>query len=62
MTEFRENLLTRMIHLYGFEHKAVITFADMCERWEPNEWNDTCLETLVKCHEEEPLLEEEEED
>lgn len=53
----REELLTRMIRLYGFEHKAVIQFAELMER----PISDEVLETLVKCHEECPLTEDEDE-
>lgn len=51
----RERLLDRMIKIYGFEHEIVIEFARMCEEWLPTENNDKALETLVKCHEENPV-------
>ena len=51
----REQLLDRMIRIYGFEHEIVIEFARMCEEWLPTENNDKALETLVKCHEENPV-------
>ena len=51
----REQLLDRMIRIYGFEHEIVIEFARMCEEWLPTEINDKALETLVKCHEENPV-------
>ena len=51
----REQLLDRMIKIYGFEHEIVIEFARMCEEWLPTENNDKALETLVKCHEESPV-------
>ena len=51
----REKLLDRMIKIYGFEHEIVIEFARMCEEWLPTENNDKALETLVKCHEENPV-------
>ena len=51
----REQLLDRMIKIYGFEHEIVIKFARMCEEWLPTENNDKALETLVKCHEENPV-------
>ena len=53
----REELLTRMIRLYGFEHKAVIQFAELME----SPLADEALETIVKCHEEYPLTEDEDE-
>lgn len=54
----REELLTRMIRLYGFEHKAVIQFAELMAR---PQISDETLETVVKCHEEYPLTEDEDE-
>lgn len=51
----REQLLDRMIRIYGFEHEIVIEFARMCEEWSSTENNDKALETLVKCHEEYPV-------
>ena len=51
----REKLLDRMIKIYGFEHEVVIEFARMCEEWLPTENNDKALEILVKCHEENPV-------
>lgn len=51
----REQLLDRMIKIYGFEHEVVIEFARMCEEWLPTENNNNALETLVKCHEENPV-------
>ncbi len=51
----REQLLDRMIRIYGFEHEIVIEFARMCEEWLPTKNNDKALETLVKCHEENPV-------
>ena len=53
----REELLSRMIRLYGFEHQVVIQFAELMER----PISDEVLETLVKCHEEHPLTEDEDE-
>ena len=51
----REQLLDRMIKIYGFEHEIVIEFARMCEEWLLTENNDKALEILVKCHEENPV-------
>ena len=56
MTEFRENLLTRMIHLYGMEDSLVIEFARLCEEWEDNDWNNFALEILVEAHEDCPAF------
>ena len=59
MSSFRENLIDRMIRLYGFEHKLVIEFVKMCEEWEENGWNNTSLAILVASHEESPVFDEE---
>lgn len=54
----REEMLTRMIHLYGFEHEAVIQFAELMER---DGVTDDVLETLVLAHEAHPVVTDEEE-
>ena len=52
MTELRENLLDRIIRIYGFEHKITIWFAKMCERYsQDNKVIDKILELIVKCNE-----------
>ncbi len=43
----REEYLSRMIHLYGFEHPAVIQFAELMEQGV----SDETLKTLVEGHE-----------
>ena len=53
----REEMLTRMIHLYGFEHEAVIQFAELMER---DGVTDDVLETLVLAHEAHPVVTDEE--
>ena len=50
MTTYRENLLDRMIHIYGLEDSIVIQFAEMCERYANNSWNDDVLRLLVESH------------
>lgn len=55
MTENRENLLTRMIRVYGFEHEATVDFAKLMEN---PAVSDDILETIVKAHEEMPFEEE----
>ena len=50
----REELLTRMIRLYGFEHEAVIQFAELMAK---PQISDETLETVVKFHEVHPLWE-----
>lgn len=44
----KEQLLTRMIHLYGFEHAAVIQFTSLMEN---KNISDKTLETIVESHE-----------
>ena len=40
MNDFRENLLDRMIRIYGFEDPVVISFCRLCESWpEGEEWD-----------------------
>ena len=64
MTDFRNDLLTRMIRIYGFEHPLVVQFAESCEAYTTPDlapmW-DNCLEALVECHESIPYNSEEEE-
>lgn len=43
----KEEYLSRMIHLYGFEHPAVIQFAELMEQVV----SDETLKTLVEGHE-----------
>jgi len=65
MTKIREELLDRMIRIYGFEHPIVIQFANSCLSYTSADlapmW-DKCLETIVKCHERDPYFGEEEEE
>ena len=65
MTNFRDDLLTRMIHLYGFEHPLVIQFAESCNAYTWDEvaaqW-DKILENLVELHEEHPYFPDEKEE
>lgn len=54
----KEQLLDRMIRIYGFEHEAVIAFAKLVEN---DTFTDEMLEVIVKAHEAfEDLIEEEE--
>ena len=55
MTEFRENLLDRMIKIYGFENPIVIDFAKLCDN---PKFQDNLLEQIVKAHEELPAIDE----
>ena len=59
MTEIRENLLTRIIRIYGFEHEVTIEFARLLES---DIMTDHDLETIVKAHEEMPFEDEDWED
>ena len=56
MNTMRENLIDRMIKIYGFEHPAVIHFTELCERLEDTEINDTLLRLAVEAHEKFPNL------
>lgn len=56
MTNFRNNLIDRMVHVYGLEHPLVIAFVGWCEEWEENEWNDKILANLVAGHEADPVV------
>lgn len=65
MSDFRNNLLSRMIHLYGFENPLVIQFAESCNAYTWDEvsaqW-DKILENLVELHEAKPYFPDEEEE
>lgn len=52
----RENLIDRMIRIYGFEHPLVIQFAELCERMADTECNNNALALLVEAHEEYPVF------
>ena len=54
----REQLLDRMIRIYGFEDPIVIQFAEMCEKYGNSAWNDEILRLLVEAHEANPVFEE----
>lgn len=56
----REQLLDRMIRIYGFEHDIVIEFARMCESYPQGEQWDKTLRVLVECHEANPYCEDDE--
>ena len=55
---YRENLIDRMIAIYGMEHDIVIHFAELCERWSDSPWNNECLRLMVEAHEATPIFEE----
>ena len=56
MNTMRENLIDRMVRIYGFEHPVVIQFTDLCERWKDTKENDKVLRIIVESHEEFPVL------
>ena len=58
MTNFRESLIDRMCRIYGLENPIVIQFAQMCEAWADNDWNNKSLAILVASHEADPVFEE----
>lgn len=60
MSELREQLIDRMIAIYGMEHELVISFCYLCEWLENSEWNDKCLTIMVEGHEIAPVLEDDE--
>lgn len=58
MTELRENLLDRIIAIYGFEHNITVAFAKACES---ADFTDEVLTTVVEVHEANPQWDEDEE-
>ena len=56
MNTMRENLIDRMVKIYGFEHPIVIRFTKSCERMEDNAIYDTILRLAVESHEKYPNL------
>lgn len=54
MNELRENLIDRMIRIYGFEAPVVITFCYLCENWPNDKTHDEALRVLCESHEEHP--------
>lgn len=59
MTDYRKNLIDRMIRLYGFEDEKVIDFANLCEKHVGSKEWDNVLWMLVVTHEEFPVMDEE---
>lgn len=62
MNKVREQLVDRMIKVYGFEHEIVVEFAHLCEDYPDNSYTDSMLTTLVKCHEANPYTGDEDEE
>ena len=52
MNSYRESLVNRMINLYGYEHPAVINFAELAEYWRGDE---KTLRIIVESHESCPM-------
>ena len=46
----REEMLTEVIRMFGFEDKRTIDFATKCEEWEANNFNDDRLEGIIAKH------------
>ena len=60
MTEIKEALYTRIIHIYGFEHPVSLMFAHMCETTDDTEIGVKYLTYFVEAHEAHPILDEDE--
>lgn len=52
----RKSLIDRMARIYGFKHPIVVQFIELCKRMADTEYNNKALVTLVKVHEENPVL------
>lgn len=59
MDNFRMTLVGRMTKIYGLENPIVINFCHLVEDWAAGEEWNTLLETIVKAHEEFPIMENE---
>ena len=53
MNKLRENLIDRMIRIYGFENPIVIQFCKLCENDHFEDWQ---LVTIVESHEYFPVM------
>ena len=58
----REQLIDRMIRIYGFENPIIIRFCKLCEVWDDTEEMNRSLEMIVKSHEKYPNYNNEEEE
>ena len=58
MSNYREQLIDRMIAIYGLESLLVRQFIELCENWDMNAFVDKQLEILVLAHEAEPQYDE----
>ena len=57
MSEYREQLVDRMIHIYGYENEIVIKFCEICEKDPDNAELDKMCELFVSSHEQFPQIE-----
>lgn len=55
MSLYRENLIDRMIQIYGFESPIVIDFCEFCE---DDDFADDVLTIVVESHEQFPVIDE----
>lgn len=57
MSEYREQLIDRMIRIYGYENEIVIKFCEICEKDPDNAELDKMCELFVSSHEQFPQIE-----
>lgn len=51
----RNELIDRMVRLYGFENSIVIKFCEACEGWAQDEEHTRLLEIIAIAHEQSPI-------
>lgn len=51
----RNELIDRMVRVYGFENPIVIKFCKACEGWAQDEHTTHLLEVIVIAHEQFPI-------
>lgn len=59
MSDYRKNLVDRMIRLYGFENEIVVMFANMAEKYSDSKGWDNAMRIIVEAHEAYPATDEE---
>ena len=52
----RNELIDRMVRLYGFGNPIVTEFSNMCKHWTQDEDHTHLLEVLVVSHEQFPII------
>lgn len=57
MSEYREQLVDRMIRIYGYENEIVIKFCEICKKDPDNAELDKMCELFVSSHEQFPQIE-----